>query len=834
MGNKAYGFQAAALTYFGKEIKDLPLSDLAMLVALSLDPVKADPYKNYNQALAQRNIVLRALEVNGYIDKTTLNNALQADLKLENAFKGYIPTYATDIAYETLARIYGKQIANSGYNVYLTITKEEQDYTQMIMRTQLVETEKTQDFKGAIKTLWQGGQAKPERDVILEELARIPVYAPLFPVVVTNITNEQATFLNAWGSEVTLPLEQLTWALSGIKAKASTNTAPATSTAKTPETKAIPRATDEPVKAILPSALSELKAPGQAVSSAIVDSVTNAALKEKAEANAKRLAEEEAAREKEAEAKRLEEEAKLRATVTLSQVLHEGDVIYLMVKPQASGFERAASIYDLTAGINPFQAFATTDFTLAQIPKSEGAYISIDSNSGAIQTVVGGFDSRINKRNLALEETQEMGGLIRPFIMSYALHHNLTLATIAKDEEIDIGGQWKARNDSGSASGAIFTFRQGFYKNLNTISVSAAALVSENLTDFGDYYSHFGGDYATYVSNPRLLIGDQKESPLALARAYASFNNGGFLVSPYIIDKITFNPSYATAPEVIYQANPKVACDTCNVVNLFANYKPGNTSGVGQDTDVYQALNYSLYELPQTYGDMQVAPRVLSSDQAYLVNNLLYANVGNGVTGSSLQAVNRSDVAGLTATNSSHSVGWSAGFIGHNTIVSYLLNDVKDKQGSSSVALALNRTLWATVNNFTMRNKQAYRPAMPSNIRSVKIDPENGLLSDNGYTEYFIAGTEPKESAYVTYEVVQKVEVVETKTVEVTKTVKAPVADAGKTESKSEPKVVVTKKEKSEAQKAFDEKKKADAEKKRKQYNDDGTFNDDEFGFNND
>ena len=68
LGSGAYGVAAASLEYFDKSIKDLNYAEAALLAALPKAPSKYNPYRNIELAKFRRNLVLKNLFDNKYID----------------------------------------------------------------------------------------------------------------------------------------------------------------------------------------------------------------------------------------------------------------------------------------------------------------------------------------------------------------------------------------------------------------------------------------------------------------------------------------------------------------------------------------------------------------------------------------------------------------------------------------------------------------------------------------------------------------------------------------------------------------------------------------------
>ncbi len=128
LGQGSYGVASASLVYFDKSISDLSYDEAALLAALPKAPSKYNPYKNEKLATFRRNLVLKNLLDNDYIDKKTYENLITNKIKLQKRKKIYLEDtryYVEDIRKNVLNkfgfdRVYKKGlIIKSPMNLYL-------------------------------------------------------------------------------------------------------------------------------------------------------------------------------------------------------------------------------------------------------------------------------------------------------------------------------------------------------------------------------------------------------------------------------------------------------------------------------------------------------------------------------------------------------------------------------------------------------------------------------------------------------------------------------------------------------------------------------------------
>ena len=131
MGHSAYGVQAAANQYFGKDVSELNLSESALIAGLPRAPNYYSPYNNKEEAIERRNVVLNKMVELGYLDQNTAEQAKQKDLTLKSTSDGndelQAPYYIRYVR-DTLLDMYGaNMVYGSGLKVYTTLDTRMQE-----------------------------------------------------------------------------------------------------------------------------------------------------------------------------------------------------------------------------------------------------------------------------------------------------------------------------------------------------------------------------------------------------------------------------------------------------------------------------------------------------------------------------------------------------------------------------------------------------------------------------------------------------------------------------------------------------------------------------------
>lgn len=132
LGKRAYGVQAAAQVYYGKELSELSLAQQAMIAGLFKGPSVQNPIVNPERAIERRNWILGRMATLGYINEQELELAKSEAVTAEyhgNQLEFHAP-YVAELAREKAIRTFGLEAYTEGYQVYTTIASELQDSAQ--------------------------------------------------------------------------------------------------------------------------------------------------------------------------------------------------------------------------------------------------------------------------------------------------------------------------------------------------------------------------------------------------------------------------------------------------------------------------------------------------------------------------------------------------------------------------------------------------------------------------------------------------------------------------------------------------------------------------------
>ena len=142
-GNLAYGIEAAAQTYFSKPARSLNLPQAALLAGLTQAPSAYDPFADPVRARARRDVVLRAMLVNGAITPDQYGwavNRRALGLRAGHLYRQIREPYFFSYVRDRLIQVYGAETVRSGgLSVYTTIIPRYQRHAQSAIRETLTE-----------------------------------------------------------------------------------------------------------------------------------------------------------------------------------------------------------------------------------------------------------------------------------------------------------------------------------------------------------------------------------------------------------------------------------------------------------------------------------------------------------------------------------------------------------------------------------------------------------------------------------------------------------------------------------------------------------------------
>ncbi|MBK7662775.1 MAG: penicillin-binding protein 1A [Sterolibacteriaceae bacterium] len=225
LGQRAYGFSAAAHTYFGKELADLSIAEAAMLAGLPKAPSAFNPVANPKRAAVRQQYVLRRMHELRFVNDRQLADAQQEKLHIQRdpedfpVRADYVAEMARQIAYEHLH----EDTYSRGAKVVTTITRADQMAAYAAARKGVMDYDRRHGYRGA-EAYFDLGKAKSEQDEALDEfLQDVSDSDELRPAVVLEASRKAVRAYRRGGEVVTIGADGLKFAAPMLDEKAPPN-----------------------------------------------------------------------------------------------------------------------------------------------------------------------------------------------------------------------------------------------------------------------------------------------------------------------------------------------------------------------------------------------------------------------------------------------------------------------------------------------------------------------------------------------------------------------------------------------------------------------------------
>ena len=156
LGSGAYGVAAASLEFFDKSIKELNYNEAALLAALPKAPSRYNPYKNKNLAKFRRNLVLKNLYDNGFINQSKYLELKDKSIELKKVKKVFLENsqyYVEDVRKNIIDILTYEKVYNQGYNINTPINLDLQKIATKSLRNGLVAYDRRKGWRGPIKNI---------------------------------------------------------------------------------------------------------------------------------------------------------------------------------------------------------------------------------------------------------------------------------------------------------------------------------------------------------------------------------------------------------------------------------------------------------------------------------------------------------------------------------------------------------------------------------------------------------------------------------------------------------------------------------------------------------
>ncbi|WP_442963561.1 penicillin-binding protein 1A [Pseudomonas sp. MF6772] len=366
----------------------------------------------------------------------------------------------------------------------------------------------------------------------------------------------------------------------------------------------------------------------------------------------------------------------------------------------------------------------------SQVPVAQGALVSLDPQNGAIRALVGGFAFEQSNYNRATQAKRQPGSSFKPFVYSAALDNGYTAASLVNDAPIVFVDEyldkvWRPKNDTNTFLGPI-RVREALYKSRNLVSIRLLQAMGVGKTI--DYMTRFGFNKQDLPPNLSLALGTATLTPMEIATGWSVFANGGYKVTPYLIDKIESRNG-----DTLFVANPP------SVPNGVAA-SDGLAAPANSGITIEPTPGAAPTDAAPAPAAPAVAERIVDGRTTYILTSMLQDVIKRG-TGRRALALGRTDLAGKTGTTNESKDAWFSGYNADYITTVWTGYDQPESLGRREYGGTVALPIWMSYMGGALKDKPAHTQAEPEGILSLRIDPISGRAAapgtPNAYFELF-------------------------------------------------------------------------------------------------
>ena len=212
-GKRAYGAQAAALTYYGKTLQNLELPQLAMLAGIPQAPSAGNPVNGPERALKRRNLVLSRMRDQDSIDAAAYKAARAAPITAK-VYSRALDVPAAFPAEWVRQQLIGRlpNLYTGGYEVYTTLRADTQAAAGVALRNGLLSYDRRHGYRGAEGAIEFDADNPLTAEQIENVLQNYTLYADLQAAVIVDVSEDRAQAQLLGGERALLDMDSLRWA----------------------------------------------------------------------------------------------------------------------------------------------------------------------------------------------------------------------------------------------------------------------------------------------------------------------------------------------------------------------------------------------------------------------------------------------------------------------------------------------------------------------------------------------------------------------------------------------------------------------------------------------
>ncbi|GLU31788.1 penicillin-binding protein 1A [Trinickia caryophylli] len=223
LGERAYGFAAAARVYFGKDLKDITLAQAAMLAGLPKAPSAYNPVVNPKRAKIRQEYILKRMLDLRYITQAQYDQAVKEDIHTRLSGNEYSvhAEYVAEMVRQMMYAQYKDETYTRGLSVVTTIDSADQDAAYRAVRKGVMDYERRHGYRGPEGFVELPAERDERDEAIDDALADHPDDGEIVSAVVTAAAPKQVTVQFVNGNTANVTGEGLRFVASALSQRAS-------------------------------------------------------------------------------------------------------------------------------------------------------------------------------------------------------------------------------------------------------------------------------------------------------------------------------------------------------------------------------------------------------------------------------------------------------------------------------------------------------------------------------------------------------------------------------------------------------------------------------------
>ncbi len=212
LGQRAYGVAAAAQVYYGADVNQLTLPQVAMLAGLPKAPSTTNPVSNSQRALKRRNYVLQRMLEEGFISEEEYQSAANTPVtaSLHSPSVEIEASYVAEMVRKQLQETFDDDAYITGLKVTTTIKDRNQTAANHALRKALIEYDERHGYRGPEHHYELGNEMNEKSWAQL--LESFPVLGDLYPALIVTVREKTiSAYLSGIGL-IDIEWEGLAWA----------------------------------------------------------------------------------------------------------------------------------------------------------------------------------------------------------------------------------------------------------------------------------------------------------------------------------------------------------------------------------------------------------------------------------------------------------------------------------------------------------------------------------------------------------------------------------------------------------------------------------------------